>query len=247
MVDDFIPLKKLHEGFTKCQDHVSLLLEGSKLLYDYKKYSLSMPLSILALEECAKLSLFSKKVYGGKGISHEEWKSLTKGGSHSTKLTKPLKDSRDELSEKGEQAYEIVASRQKNIGSIINFPPLDKMLSAYEKEENLIENLNKIKKLCLYVDWKEGNWESFLSNFTTHQKKVFSSFLLTYVNFVFNNELLGMKYPHFPYDKDSSEFKKFINDPLWQTAQKYEKLVNTNEFRKNQLIASSLLQKIQKN
>jgi len=226
------------------RDQVELLLESSKLLHDSKKYSLSIPLSILALEECAKLNLFSRKVYQKRGVSQEEWSSLSKGGSHDTKLTRPLTDSKKELLQKGEKGFQIVKARQQKLGSVIKYTSLDEIVSAYAEEANTIKVLNKIKKLCLYVDWKEGNWQSLVSNFTTRQKKILSRYLLTYVGFVFNNELLGMKYPHFPHEEQSLEYRKFINDPLWKQAKELEKLITTNEFRKNQLIASSLFEKM---
>jgi len=61
MAKILIPTDKLKEGLQKEANHIESLLEASQILYDAKKYSLSLPLSVLALEEVTKLRLIRNR------------------------------------------------------------------------------------------------------------------------------------------------------------------------------------------
>jgi AbiV family abortive infection protein len=84
-----IPKVKLSDGLERSKNHVKFLLESSKILYDKKKYSLSIPFSVLAIEEYYKMRFILNHIENDVGITKHEWESITCGrGVHKSKLKK---------------------------------------------------------------------------------------------------------------------------------------------------------------
>jgi AbiV family abortive infection protein len=162
--NDFIliPVEKLQQGFDLCRKQMEMLIESSQILYDSKKYPLSIALSILSREESAKLQLIDMHVSARHGISKKQWDHLTRGYVHERKLKGPVKFSVDFTKWQGKKLYTQVQKWGKNhgLGELpVNY---DDIMKIGEKDYARLLSLNEIKKDCFYFDWRDSSWKIFL-------------------------------------------------------------------------------------
>lgn len=157
-----IPVEKLQQGFDLCRKQMEMLIESSQILYDSKKYPLSIALSILAREESAKLQLIDMYISAGHGISKKQWDYLTRGYVHERKLKDPVKFSVDFAKWQGEKRYKQVQKWGKNHGLGELPADYDDFMKVGEKDYARLLSLNEIKKDCFYLDWRDSSWKIFL-------------------------------------------------------------------------------------
>lgn len=127
-----IPWEKCLEGVKSCVKHAENLIEYSQLLKNNDICSISIFLSIIASEEIAKGFILLKHFKEEKGITREDWKTITSG--HENKLKEFNLHKWDE--------------------SIIN-PEFKEKVEKHEFKE-----LQNMKNDMLYVDWKRNSWQT---------------------------------------------------------------------------------------
>ena len=215
-----IPVEKLQQGFDLCRKQMEMLIESSQILYDYKKYPLSIALSVLAREESAKLQLIDMHIISSSGISKGTWDYITRGYVHERKLKDPLKFSVDYTKWQGKKLYKQVQKWGKNHGyeqSPVNY---EDVMKIEDKHYARLVSLNAIKKDCFYLDWKDSSWKIFLDK---------SEEDLEALSLV---ELTGMKYLLYGFIKHNlNRLKK--DDKLQKELDAFKEKYDTiNEFMK---------------
>src|SRR5439155_16808714 len=118
-------------------------------------------LSILALEESAKLELIHKKIMMSEPIREKEWKKITNDSeAHIKKLVKPVRDENSAMKLLGKESYEKLQKLSSRLG-FGNMPSFDDVTSIDDSHFDYYRTLNKIKKDCIYLDWNVSDWFSF--------------------------------------------------------------------------------------
>src|SRR5690348_1832231 len=83
-------LEHMNVGIRTCMNHIDTLLRNSELLIKNKRYSASIPISILAIEELGKAEVLSVALSIKKPLPERIWNDLTRGGSAHIKKTTAL-------------------------------------------------------------------------------------------------------------------------------------------------------------
>lgn len=153
-----IPPEKLQQAFDESRKQIEILLSSSKLLHGNYKYSTSIALSILALEEIAKLQEIQTHIDQKKGFTKKEWNSLKGGaGVHLRKLQGPLENAKKNIEKLGPHGYEQGKIQLRSLGyNVSDFSYENAIKIADSAMENLAK-LNLVKQNCLYLDWKNGD------------------------------------------------------------------------------------------
>lgn len=191
-----IPVEKLQEGFDLCKKQMEMLIESSQILYNSKKYSPSIALSVLAREESAKLERISQHITLSLGISKKEWSSMTQGFVHEKKLVNPVKFAVKFAKWEGKKRFEKMERWGEKHGYGEMPASYEDFMKVEEKHYERLRSLNEIKKECFYVDWKESCWK-ILFNRSEEELEALSLV-----------ELTGMKYLFYGFVKQDLMFKK---------------------------------------
>lgn len=154
-----IPTSKLQSGFNECRKQIETLIDSAQILYNKKKFSIALPLLILAREEYAKLTLFLLHIVENDGITKKEWLEHTRGGGvHSNKLTGVVKKAKKRIESAGPEKFKETqefylkkgfGTRKREYKETVTIDP--------HTIENL-NHLNTIKQDCFYLDWLDGEW-----------------------------------------------------------------------------------------
>ncbi len=237
MVTD-IPLTQLKKGFLVGVNHIQEMLDSSKTLLDTGHYTMSISISILTLEEITKFNKISTHIRKRKPISKEEWKELSKPGSHNAKITKVFEYAHDQVIEMGEEHHERVQELSKKLDESdrLDFETISKKIDIQQ-----LENLNIIKKECIYLDWKENDWNTFEISFIAKGQAAFAE-VLFYQNLgIFLAIMLENTNPVVSLDEQSQKFKAYQNNPFMVQLEKIKKIERTNEFKEKIAIAQAIL------
>ena len=179
----------LSEGFEGCRLSVEMMLKSSETLLNSNNYSLSIFLSILAMEESTKLELIHKRMMTSDPIKKKEWKSISSyPEAHLNKLVTPVRDEKDSLLSMGKETYE----KMKKIGTdsgIGELPDFDEIDSSDNINLSYYKMLNSIKKDCLYLDWNDNHWFSFFY-LPEDKQKAFAKFRLNHTKQIVFNIIL---------------------------------------------------------
>ena len=175
----FINEQETKEGYEKMLKVIKRLINDSKLCLDNSRYSASVSLSILTLEETAKADFFRLKIKESKGITKKEWKDLTAGGdSHIKKLNWFL-----DKKEKGLERWteEDIASLHE-VNSFLGFGVnnnKEDMKKEIELFRMVVAKFNIIKQSCFYTSWNINyhEWKYFDSMFPDKIKIVMANYL----------------------------------------------------------------------
>lgn len=154
-----IPTSQLQSGFDECRKQIETLIDSAQILYDKRKFSISLPLLILAREEYAKLTLFLMHIVENDGITKKEWLEYTRGGGvHSNKLTGVVKKAKKRIERDGPEKYEEMQEFYLKKGFGTRKRVYEDTVSINPQTIENLNNLNTIKQDCFYLDWQDGEW-----------------------------------------------------------------------------------------
>jgi len=241
MSDILISVKYLEDGFNKQNEHIKSLLESSEILFDKKKYSLSLALSVLAHEEVTKLRTIRKHLRDNQGITKKEWIDLTRGGSHKEKLIQPSKDKEKSLHEMGKERFEAARQLKKMIGDPFSSTNYSQM--KRDKEDYLIMGkLDTLKQDSFYLNWKNSAWFSINLKLSKKQLQSMAFVNLEITKWFLNQTIWLSKHPEIELNENSESFKKYRDDPLRKKDQEFKKKFLTPKFKKAAIIATKTLE-----
>ena len=239
-----IPLSKLEDGFRKGIVHIQKMIDSSIILHKSEHHSMSIAISILAHEELAKLRDMVVHIRDQKPIIWKEWKEISGGGSHKAKLEKLYDDALNDVLQMGPAHHEKVREFNRKIGGngITDFPKRADM----ERQISLLTNLNYIKKECIYLDWKGGDWITFEINTTTHERAALAEVLYVQNLLTFLTVQLEYKYPTVSLDERSFKFKAYKNEPMRKQLAVIENYTKMKTFAEKNQTATSVIKKYSK-
>ena len=239
-----IPLSKLEDGFRKGIVHIQKMIDSSIILHKSEHHSMSIAISILTHEELAKLRDMVVHISDHKPIIWKEWKEISGGGSHKTKLKKLYDDVLNDVLQMGPTHHEKVQELNQKIGGndVTDFP----IRADMERQISLLENLNDIKKECIYLDWKDGDWITFEINTTTHERAALAEVLYVQNLLTFLTVQLEYKYPTVFLDERSFKFKAYKNEPIRKQLDGIENYTKTKTFAEKNQTATSVIKKYSK-
>jgi len=239
MTEFLIPPEKMKEGFDKETKHIESLLESSEILFNAKKFSSSLSLSILAHEEIAKLRLIRHHYRNETGITKKEWFDMKKGGSHKKKLMGPSIERKKHLEQMGEARFEAARYIKRLVGD----PMADLSYSQMKDTDDpaIMGKLDDVKQDCFYLDWVNQKWSSISTKISKNQIEAMAHVNLEITKWFLNQTVLLNKHPTIELDPNSDSFKKYANDPLLQKDQIFKKYFFSNKFKKWLLIATKTL------
>lgn len=226
-----IPKEKLHAGFKKCQEHITMLLSDSRYLYDAGRYSSSIALSILANEEVGKMNMIRAHTVTKSDILMSEWSDMSKIGSHSFKLVSFYQNAFDDVIKMGKEHYDETVREEVKKGSKINFKGFDVIVKHVDVLKTRLQKFNEIKKACLYVDWKNDSWFSAPMYFTGYELNLIANFLLDFTGYEFFSEILSYKYPSPIFHQIPKQFNIMMNDSIWQQREEYAERIFHKEYQ----------------
>lgn len=234
-----IEISQLKEGFEIGVNHIQKMLDASKILFDAERYTMSISLAILSLEEITKISEISEHIRAKKAISNTKWSKLTQSGSHNTKLTKLFVDSQNKVIEMGEKHHKKVQELSKKLGEIEHFDY--QTLSGEKIQMHLLKNLNIIKKECFYLDYKENNWKTFATTFKPKGQAILAE-VLYYQNLgILLSIMLQHTTPVASLDEQSPKFKSYRDNPFRKKLEEIREIENTKEFKEKVAVARAIL------
>lgn len=154
-----IPVSKLQSGFDECRKQIEILIDSAKILYDKRKFSIALPLLILAREEYAKLTLLLMHMVEKKGITKKDWLDYTRGGGvHSNKLTGVLKKAKKRIEKEGPENYKKMQETYLQKGFGVRKKTYEETVTIDPQTIENLNHLNMIKQDCFYLDWVDGQW-----------------------------------------------------------------------------------------
>jgi AbiV family abortive infection protein len=238
-MDEFIPLLKLEEGFEKQTSHIQGMIDSSKILFDSRNNTMSIAISILILEELTKFRDISIHLRERKSITKDEWDALSKIGSHNTKLTKLFENVQEEVIKMGEEHHKKVIELNRKLGENdhLDFESLSKANQHIQQ----LKNLNTIKKECIYLDWKDGEWNTFETMFVPRGQAILAEVLFYQNLLVFLDIILEHRHPTTSLDEQSPKFKAYQNDPVRQKIAEIDKIRKTKEFKEKIMTAQAIM------
>lgn len=238
-MEEFIPVQKLEEGFHKETLHLQNMIDSCKVLLDSKHYTTSIALSILIFEELAKFRDILSHLHKKKPITKEEWISISKGGSHNTKLTKLLQDATKDVIELGEDHHKRVQRLERKIGNSKS-PDFQQIIKNNPNIKKL-KNLNKIKQDCLYLNWNNSEWITFATKISQKEQSIMAEVLYYQNLFIFLEIVVESRHSSVSLDETSTKFQSYRNDPIRLKKEEIEKQVKSKEFWDKVRVAQSVM------
>jgi len=155
-----IPSEKILQGMNFAMGHAISLLTTSGELFNQKKYPESTPLAILSYEESAKASWLLRHLEEKRGVTKEDWKSLS---DHKFKLTQLENDNLKMINNMSSTEIQIYLDFQQETAQDIAENSKE---DAMTKRNDLLEILgkfDKVKQNCFYSNWDstKKKWKSF--------------------------------------------------------------------------------------
>lgn len=239
-----IPEDILPKSFSYCKNQIIELLTDSQTLYENKRYSGSVAYSILALEEIQKLSLIRMKIREKKSIFEDEWKDLSKGGSHKSKLANHYLKPLIGLQDVTQKEYEHIVNTEKNLGSHQIFKT---NLEELKKKSTLtirrLEQLNEIKKGCWYFEGHGNIGHTLSSLYEERHIATLAKYLFELTNFLFHDECLNYEFPLKWYHEIPAEVNIMIHTTHWKEIQRYYETIETEDYKKIITVACHIIDK----
>lgn len=207
-------LEHMKVGLWTIIKHTDNLLNDSKLLLKKKKYTASVPLSILAIEEVGKTHILSQLIKIQKPLSDKIWNEITRGGvAHVTKTTSLI------LSRK--HYLESNPENETIVDELMQYAGMPKSDIRSAKIENMLMKatflrLEKLKHDCFYTNIDiNKNWIDFDIRFKTYEKKAIANYLYIIALRLHINQKFTLSLPQKPL-KDYTEEDKKIMKKKWQ-------------------------------
>ena len=213
-------LKYTKVGLPMMIDHIDRLLKDSEFLIKKKRYSSSIPLSVLALEEIGKIHIISSIDKLEKPIVDKIWKDITRGGVAHIRKTTGIIFSREKYLEKFDpESEKYIDEMMKAVG----MKPIELQMAKIDNMllKALFLRLEKIKQDCFYTDTDtNGNWINFDTRFNKEDKKSIAYFLFTTALNMHTNQKFTSGLPQKPFKEYSDADKKIMKS-------RYRKEVNS--------------------
>ena len=177
----FMTVEEAKEGRKIILKIIKRLVDSSFEFLNVGRYSTSIPLSILALEELAKADLLRRAIKDDRDITVNEWSRLTSWGgkSHVHKLIWMLEKKEEGLQRWTENDVQIMNQINRNFGITLSYPDKKSMQEDVVMFKNLVPKLKDLKEDCLYSNWdpRERRWNYFDRRFTEDVKSLLASYL----------------------------------------------------------------------
>lgn len=168
-----IPINEMIDGAVICLKNANRLTDDSTLAFDNERYSTSISLSVLALEEMGKVYLLLDATKNNRSITKKIWHDEFE--SHIKKL-------------------------QSLPNYLSTFVENQSTTSKKELERFTIflKLLSQKKLESFYVDWNatENNWFYFDDHETLSQKRMLASEALRSTSWLIKNHVEGMEDDH---------------------------------------------------
>lgn len=166
----FIDPDNVCKGAYLCLKNSKRHFMDAIILYRKKRFHSAIPSFILCIEESIKAQALSIKSKSNEFISHDEWANLT---NHHYKL-----NHYDNSKKIFESIFRENGISKKNI-TMNNFLKYEE--NAYDNKQDfkIISNLQKLKKACMYQNWKSkyNEWDDF-SKLKKNQKSDLAFFIM---------------------------------------------------------------------
>ena len=233
----FVPVEKLSSGIDKTRKQIDLLFESSEVLYNAKKYPLSIAVGILAEEEIAKLDVLREHVKSQKPITVTEWRQLR---DHKSKLTSPYIEAKKSMAEVPEGQYETVKIARGILGFKDFDTPFDDLKTPIEQSAiTNLEKLDRIKQDCFYSDFRNSDWFSFLTNLLPNHVEAIAFTRLIRLKMRYYDLLLGFDIAML----NNTTIQQLPQNPNAKKIMELNKIKETNNFKKKTFLADFALKK----
>jgi len=240
-----ITKKLLVEGFEKQKEQILDLFSAAQEQYDKKRYNISIALAILAIEELTKLRKIRDSDYVNGHMDISEWNQLNQGpGVHAKKIGKPVKDLIRRQEEKNDEYWDLVKEFVDSTLIAKGGEKTVKVKSSFDPE--MVSALNNLKQACLYLDFKDKKWHSAKIILSQKEIEAIAYVTLLQVDFNLTEILLHNKHRDIEVDEESTSYKEYINDPLFEKRVGFQKISKSGIFQRKAIIAKSALKKFNK-
>ena len=207
-----IPLKNLRKVCSGCQRQVSFLMKQATKQHNAKNYSLSIFLTIIALEETSKFAVYCDHLRKLKPVSTRMQKKLRT--NHNYKIFKIFKT---------EIENDKKLPKDKQIGSKLLIPIM-------------LGSLNFVKQFILYYDMIDDKSLTLQEHFLKHEMPKnnlahYGTYLWRFTNILFQSELLKNQYAKI--DGNIYSDSNILNSKEYANFKK-----DTDEFTNPKVLAS---------
>lgn len=230
-----IPVEKIQAGIDLSLRQTEMLVTSSKLLFDAKKYPISLALSILTIEEAAKTKLLLKWREKGENVPLREWESFSKGkGAHRKKLGYDYESAKERFRTDitPEMYYE------KLVPTLVELSPEKDRVPSYEqmqlwKQEDIdqLQILDRIKQDCLYTFWDGTSWLNFMQKVNKKQQAAVALVELYRGTYHYWSNYRWNKFPVI-YAPGTPESNTFMKDISNQEIEKLGKILVTAKYKR---------------
>ena len=177
--------KDFQKKSNKITEHIEELLNSRDNLFKNKNYSLSIAISILIIEEMAKLHLIVQHMDSKKPIQKSEWESMCKH-----KLTNPFNRLSQKMSQIQESEFErILNEREVGLGSEM----ISLIKSIQKNEEDILKTtklFDKLKQDYFYVSYKKGKLFSISTDLSVEEQENIAFWIKEHSNRLFGTVVL---------------------------------------------------------
>ena len=206
------------EGQKRIMKMANRLLNSSQKFLKEGQFSISIPLTILAFEELAKVDFLRIRIRDNQEISFKDWNNLTFGkGAHFLKLKWTLKKKSKKLEKWTEEDIQSLNFVNQKLGLNVQY----KNKNAIQKDVDLflplIPKFKVLKEDCLYVNWDKSirKWTYFDRRFTENVKQLIANYLYLEARREFFIQKLAEDMPNYIFarftDDDWSKLEKSKN------------------------------------
>ena len=218
MNEDTIDLEQLEHlrlGLFSILEHTDQLLKDSELLIRKKRYSASIPLSIIAIEEIGKSYFLESVIKSRKPVFDKIWDEITKGGgAHIKKTTSLILARKLYLDNITPEQNSDVDKMMKELGMEVTDTKQIKIENMLLKATFL--RLENLKHDCLYINReKNKKWINFTNRFKTYEQSAIANYLYIVALRLQTTNKFILKMPPKPFKEYSkNEIKNQKN--LWK-------------------------------
>ena len=154
-----VKVSELKKGIEYCLDNGKRLHDAASFLLKSKKFTSAIPLYIMAYEEISKAAFLEEKYFNNQSVSDQEWKDLSSGGSHITKLIFDHQKRKEQLESMSEIEFKKAQDWTRRYNLV--WWELDRKWAIQDTTNaiQLLKKLNDVKKKFLYVGFS-NEWQT---------------------------------------------------------------------------------------
>jgi len=213
-------LKDIKKGIEYCLANGKRLYDDAALLHEQERYKTAVPIYILAYEEFGKAVYLYGKMSDGVEVTEAEFRSLTRAGSHGSKITMDYREVQDRLEKMTDSEFENTKAWAAREGQRFWTVDHKTALAINKSSIDTLEKLNTVKKAFLYVGYVKGEW--YIQ--TKFSEKLYAA-LCNYLN-------INVMRPYHMIQLDSYMFSLGAKEGERLTKELEEKML-ASEFRKD--------------